>query len=146
MTKRRSFIDHFKVKFALEALHGDETIDEIATRHQMSPNRVSTWKRLGAEGMAAVFVHGGKNLRGRPRRICTRRRLDQKPRLASENGSSSTITSARIPLLADDRPSWFTGKELKQPTPINRCKKWIGLHQTLSKMGSTSYMPISVWP
>ena len=60
MTKRRRFTDQFKAKVALEALHGDQTIQEIAARHQVHPNQVSTWKRQAVEGMADVFSRGGK--------------------------------------------------------------------------------------
>ena len=46
MTKRRRFSGDFKAKVALEALRGDKTIQEIAARHKVHPNQVSTWKRL----------------------------------------------------------------------------------------------------
>ena len=59
MAKRRNFTDHFKAKVALEALHGDKTVQEIAAKHQLHPNQVSTWKRQAIEGMADVFS-GGK--------------------------------------------------------------------------------------
>ena len=42
MTKRRLFSGDFKAKVALEALCGDKTIQEIATRHKVHPNYVST--------------------------------------------------------------------------------------------------------
>ena len=45
MAKRRSFTDQFKAKVALEALHGDKTVQEIAAKHQLHPNQVSSWKR-----------------------------------------------------------------------------------------------------
>ncbi|WP_289087355.1 IS3 family transposase [uncultured Sulfitobacter sp.] len=45
---------------ALEALRGDRTIQEIAAKHQVHPNQVSTWKRQAVEGMADVFSRGGK--------------------------------------------------------------------------------------
>ncbi|WP_211267730.1 IS3 family transposase [Tritonibacter mobilis] len=59
MAKRRNFTDQFKAKVALEALRGDKTVQEIAARHQLHPNQVSTWKRQAIEGMADVFS-GGK--------------------------------------------------------------------------------------
>ncbi len=40
MTTRRSFSDDFKAKVALEALRGDRTIQEIASRHKVHPNQV----------------------------------------------------------------------------------------------------------
>src|SRR6056297_1023981 len=59
MAKRRNFTDQFKAKVALEALRGDETVQEIAAKHQLHPNQVSTWKRQTIDGMADVFS-GGK--------------------------------------------------------------------------------------
>ena len=37
MTTRRRFTADFKAKVALEALRGDKTIQEIATRHKVAP-------------------------------------------------------------------------------------------------------------
>ncbi len=50
MTRRRKFRPEFKAKIALEALRGDRTIQEIASRHQVDPNQVSTWKRQAMDG------------------------------------------------------------------------------------------------
>jgi transposase len=59
MAKRRNFTDQFEAKVALEALRGDKTVQEIAAKHQLHPNQVSTWKRQAIDGMADVFS-GGK--------------------------------------------------------------------------------------
>ncbi|PTW59305.1 transposase [Breoghania corrubedonensis] len=61
MAKRRNFSDAFKAKVALETLHGDKTIQEIAAKYQVHPNQVSTWKRQAVEGMVDVFSRGGKS-------------------------------------------------------------------------------------
>jgi len=60
MGKRRKFTDGFKAQVALEALRGDPTIQEIAAKHRVHPNQVSTWKRQAVEGMADVFARAGK--------------------------------------------------------------------------------------
>jgi hypothetical protein len=44
----------------LEALRGDRTIQEIATRHKVHPNQVSTWKRQALDGLGAVFSNGAE--------------------------------------------------------------------------------------
>ena len=44
---------------AVETLRGDKTVQEIATKHQLHPNQVNTWKRHAIDGMADVFS-GGK--------------------------------------------------------------------------------------
>ena len=61
MAMRRNFTDQFKAKVALEALRGDKTVQEIAAKHQLLPNQVSTWKRQAIDGMADVFS-GGKQI------------------------------------------------------------------------------------
>lgn len=61
MAKRRNFTDQFKAKVGLEALCGDKTIQQIAARHKVHPNQVSTPKRQTVEGMADVFARGRKS-------------------------------------------------------------------------------------
>ena len=51
MTTRRRFTADFKARVALEALRGDKTIQEIASRHKVHPNQVSTWKRQAVDGL-----------------------------------------------------------------------------------------------
>ena len=58
MTTRRRFTAEFKARVALAALRGDKTIQEIATRHKVHPNQVSSWKRQAVEGLGAVFSNG----------------------------------------------------------------------------------------
>ena len=58
MTTRRRFTADFKARLALDALRGDKTIQEIATRHKVHPNQVSTWKRQAMDGLGAVFSNG----------------------------------------------------------------------------------------
>ncbi len=58
MTKRRRFTADFKAKVALEALRGDRTIHEIAAKHKVHANQVSTWKRQAVDGLDAIFSNG----------------------------------------------------------------------------------------
>ena len=58
MTKRRRFTAEFKARVALEALRGDRTIQEIAAKHKVHPNQVSTWKRQAVDGLGEVFSNG----------------------------------------------------------------------------------------
>ncbi len=55
MTTRQRFTPDFKARVALEALRGDKTIQEIATKHKVHPNQVSTWKRRAIDGLGEVF-------------------------------------------------------------------------------------------
>ncbi len=58
MTKRRRFTADFKARVALEALRGDKTVQEIAAKHKVHPNQVSTWKRQAIDGLIEVFSNG----------------------------------------------------------------------------------------
>ena len=58
MTKRRRFTAEFKARVALDALRGDQTVQEIATRYKVHPNQVSTWKRQAVDGLGEVFSNG----------------------------------------------------------------------------------------
>ena len=60
MTTRRRFTAAFKAKVALEALRGDRAIQEIAARHKVHPNQVSTWKRQAMDGLGEVFSNGAE--------------------------------------------------------------------------------------
>ena len=64
MSTRRRFSGDFKAKVALEALRGDKTVQEIAVRHKIHPNQVSTWKQRAMEGMKEVFSKGTERARG----------------------------------------------------------------------------------
>ena len=63
MTTRRRFTADFKARVALEALRGDKMIQEIAAKHKVHPNQVSTWKRQAMDGLGAVFSNGTDNAR-----------------------------------------------------------------------------------
>jgi len=55
MKTRRRFTAEFKAKVALEAIRGERTISELATKHQLHPNQITQWKRQAIENLARVF-------------------------------------------------------------------------------------------
>ena len=56
MGKRRSFSAQFKAKVALEALVGDQTMAELAAKHNLHPNVIALWKRQARESLPEVFA------------------------------------------------------------------------------------------
>jgi transposase len=58
MTMRRRFTGEFKARIGLEALRGDKTVQEIASKHKVHPNQVSAWKRQAIDGLGEVFSNG----------------------------------------------------------------------------------------
>jgi len=55
MSKRRKFPVEFKAKVALEALSGELTVAELASKYDVHPTQIAGWKRQAKEGMVAAF-------------------------------------------------------------------------------------------
>ncbi|MCC0040338.1 MAG: transposase [Brucellaceae bacterium] len=51
----RRFTAEFKAKVALEAISGERTISELATKHQLHPNQITQWKRQAIDNLAKAF-------------------------------------------------------------------------------------------
>jgi len=60
MSKRKQHHPEFKAKVALEALKGEETVSELASRFGIHPTMIHQWKRALLEGASGVFERGGK--------------------------------------------------------------------------------------
>ena len=54
-TTRKRYTGEFKARVALEAIRGDLTLAELATKHGIHPTMIATWKRQAIDGMAATF-------------------------------------------------------------------------------------------
>lgn len=54
--KRRKLPGELKAKAALEAVAGDKTINEIASKYEVHPNQVSTWKKQLQEAATDFFA------------------------------------------------------------------------------------------
>ena len=56
MTKnRRKHSPSVKARVALEALKGDETIAELASRYEVHPSQVRKWKQALTDGATGIF-------------------------------------------------------------------------------------------
>lgn len=55
MKTRRRFTAKVKAKVAFEAIRGERTISELATKHQLHPNQITQWKRQATENLAKGF-------------------------------------------------------------------------------------------
>ena len=54
-TKRNRYSAEFKAKVALDAIRGEQTLSELATRYGVHQNMIATWKRQAIENMAETF-------------------------------------------------------------------------------------------
>ncbi len=60
MSKRKRHAPEFKAKVALEALKGEQTVAELASRFGIHPTMIHSWKKALLEGASGVFERGGK--------------------------------------------------------------------------------------
>jgi transposase len=55
---RRNHSPRFKARVALEALRGDSTLTELASRHGVHANQIALWRKQMLEHAGEVFDHG----------------------------------------------------------------------------------------
>lgn len=63
-TKRKRYAAEFKARIALEAIKGEQTVAELASRHGLHPTMIANWKRQALENMAEVFTSKAERARG----------------------------------------------------------------------------------
>lgn len=64
MSKRRNHHPEFKVKVAIEAIKGELTISELASKYELHPNQIRKWKNALLENATGIFegtVKSSKN-------------------------------------------------------------------------------------
>lgn len=53
---RKSYTAEFKARVALEAIKEESTIAEIASKYEVHPNQVMTWKKNFTENASKLFI------------------------------------------------------------------------------------------
>ena len=58
MTIRKQYRPDFKARVALEALKGEQTISELASRFGVHPTMIHQWKKALLDGASEIFQRG----------------------------------------------------------------------------------------
>ena len=66
---RRNHSSQFKARIALEALRGDLTLAELASRHGVHATQIATWRKQLLEHAGEVFDNGNPIVEDAERRI-----------------------------------------------------------------------------
>ena len=111
MTTRRRFTGEFKARVALEALRGDKTVQEIASKHKVHPNQVSSWKRQAIDGLGEVFSNGAD-----------RERQDRETEVGDLHAKIGQLTVERDfwPAGSSDEPGEAQGDDRARPPRLER--------------------------
>jgi transposase len=62
MEKRNRYTAEFKTKVVLEVLREEQTVNEIASKHELNPIMISRWKAEFLERAPMVFGQGTKEV------------------------------------------------------------------------------------
>ena len=63
MAKRKTYSAKFKSKVALDAIRGDLTLSELASKYGVNPNMITRWKKQAIDGMEGTFSQRGQAIR-----------------------------------------------------------------------------------
>lgn len=63
MAKRKTYSAKFKSKVALEAIRGELTLAELASKYGVNPNMITRWKKQAVDGMESTFSKRGQAIR-----------------------------------------------------------------------------------
>ncbi len=56
MSKRTRYSAEFKARVAKEAIKGEETLAQLASRFSVHPTQISAWKQQALDGLTDIFA------------------------------------------------------------------------------------------
>lgn len=54
-TQRKTYNAAFKTKVVVEAIRGQKTINELASKYGLHPSQITQWKKQALEGLPSVL-------------------------------------------------------------------------------------------
>jgi transposase len=108
--KRKRYSADFKAKVALEALNGELTLSQLATKHGVHQTMIAAWRKQAIEGLSGVFSGKAEAAFGPPQYP-----LDQVEVGAGPNTSNPIARSAH-----------------QQPNLLSRTRRWMSNSQTVA--------------
>ncbi|MFV1514503.1 IS3 family transposase [Phaeobacter sp. JH63H3] len=109
MSKRKQHHPEFKAKVALEALKGEETVSELASRFGVHPTMIHQWKRALLEGASGVFERGGRRRAGQ-RPPCQNRGAGRRQRFFGQK-AQTLDRQVRRKMIEPNLPGLSVGKQ-----------------------------------
>lgn len=61
--KRKGYSPKLKAHLAVEAIRAQQTINEIAGKHEVHPNQITQWKKRALDELPEIFSKNGKTRR-----------------------------------------------------------------------------------
>ena len=62
---RKSYSGEFKAKVALEAVKGERSLSELASKYEVHPNQIGTWKKRLVSGLPDMFFERRRRKEGK---------------------------------------------------------------------------------
>ncbi len=60
---RKKYSAEQKARIVLEVLKEEQTVSQIALKHQIHPNQIGQWKKRAVEGLALLFTDQKQSVR-----------------------------------------------------------------------------------
>jgi transposase-like protein len=60
-TTRKQYSPKFKAKVAVEAIRGERTLSQLASRFRVHPVQIGQWRKTALEQLEDIFVDGRKH-------------------------------------------------------------------------------------
>jgi transposase-like protein len=60
-TARKQYSPKFKARVAIEAIHGEKTLSQLASQFKVHPIQIAKWRKSALEQLPELFVDGRRS-------------------------------------------------------------------------------------